>query len=180
MGIFHRREYLEALGAEFKPVTTFTPLGESVFLTGEVERRSDFEHPDPHLFVQSEADGTLGPDLVRDDLSLAIRTEKGIVVLLGCAHAGVVNILEHVTRHLGTDRIRAVIGGTHLAGADANRMERTMAALEAFQVERIGTCHCTGPHQEATLRARFGERFLLRAGGQPDRPVAPVPLGGTA
>ena len=80
---------------------------------------------------------------------------KGIVVLLGCAHAGVVNTLEYVSHITGRKRIQAVLGGMHLLKATRKRIESTGDALERFQVRLIAPGHCTGTAAVAYLWNRF-------------------------
>jgi 7,8-dihydropterin-6-yl-methyl-4-(beta-D-ribofuranosyl)aminobenzene 5'-phosphate synthase len=77
------------------------------------------------------------------------------VVLVGCAHAGVVNTLHHVRELTGGKPIHAVAGGMHLASASRERIVRTMADLRELGVERIGPCHCTGAAAIAGLWNTF-------------------------
>jgi len=164
IGIRHKQGYLESLGAQFKPVTTFTEIFPQVYLTGEVPRVSDFEPPDATMKIRSAA-GAWIQDELRDDLSLVVATERGLVVVLGCAHAGLINILTHVTAQLPGQPIHMVIGGTHLGFADPAQMEATMAALHQFGVQRLGASHCTGLANCARLQQEFGERFFFAAAG---------------
>ncbi len=165
VGIPFRREYLEALGAEFKIITEFTQIAENLFITGEIKRKNSFELPERNLLVRSDTGKELETDPVLDDYSLIIDTPRGVVLLLGCAHSGIVNIMSLAAEKLKTDRIYAVIGGTHLAEADSQRVEKTIEALEEFQVQKIGTCHCTGPEKEAVLKEKFGDRFFFAQAG---------------
>ena len=79
-----------------------------------------------------------------DDQAMYLETAAGIIVVLGCAHAGVVNTLEYVAELTGRDQIHAVLGGMHLVRASARRLEATVAAFRRYHVQRIGTAHCTG------------------------------------
>ncbi len=160
-GIPFRREYLESLGAEFKMITEFTQIAEGLYITGEVKRKNSFEMPERNLLALSGNTGKLETDPLLDDYSLAINTKEGIVLLLGCAHAGLVNIMDHVSKKLDIDRIYAVTGGTHLADADTMRIEKTIEALNKYKVQKIGACHCTGPEKEALLKAALGNSFFF-------------------
>ncbi|PIE58863.1 MAG: MBL fold metallo-hydrolase [Desulfobulbus propionicus] len=164
IGIPYRREYLESLGACFQPVQEFTEIFDNIYLTGEVAGKTSFEGPDPHMKHRLE-NGSLEQDQLRDDLSMVIRGEKGLVVVLGCAHAGLINILNHVQNHLPGDPIYAVFGGTHLGFAGAEQFEQTLAALDSFNIQRIGAAHCTGMVRSSHLHNHYGDRFFFAAAG---------------
>ena len=111
------------------------------------------------------------PDPLADDQALYVKSARGLVVLLGCAHAGVVNTLEYVARLTGRKRIHAVLGGMHLLRASGKRIEATGDALERFKVRVIAPGHCTGATALAYLWNRFpsrvkecttGSRFLFQ------------------
>jgi 7,8-dihydropterin-6-yl-methyl-4-(beta-D-ribofuranosyl)aminobenzene 5'-phosphate synthase len=162
IGLPYRREYLESLGARFRLVRDWTAIGPQVAVTGEVPRRAGAAGDRGLIAVR---DGQSGPDPLADDLSLVVTTAKGVVVVLGCAHAGLVNILRRVGEKTGQKRIYAVLGGTHLGFAGEAEFEEAVAALDEFGVEKIGAAHCTGPQQAARLYARLGERVLFAAVG---------------
>ena len=102
---------------------------------------------------------------IDDDLALWIRTNQGLVVCLGCCHAGLVNTLHHVRTISGTDRIRAIIGGLHLLNADDRRIEQTVDALRSFSPRAIIPCHCTGDNALALLLNALGERVVPGSAG---------------
>jgi len=103
---------LVAHGAQIHLHRDFFQVAEGLFLTGEVPRITSFETGDPQLYM--EEDGQLVPDPVLDDQSLILKTSKGLVVLLGCAHSGLINVLTHVGERFPQDRVHAILGGTHL------------------------------------------------------------------
>ena len=80
---------------------------------------------------------------------LAINTGAGLIICLGCCHAGLINTLDYIRRFTGISRVRAIIGGFHLLNADERRLERTISSLKSFSPELIVPCHCTG--EQATL-----------------------------
>jgi 7,8-dihydropterin-6-yl-methyl-4-(beta-D-ribofuranosyl)aminobenzene 5'-phosphate synthase len=145
-------------------VTEFTEIFPQIYLTGEVPRVTDFEPPDATMKIRATS-GEWAQDELRDDLSLVVATEKGLVVVLGCAHAGLINILTHVTAKLPGQPIYTVIGGTHLGFADPSQMDATVAALHQFGVQRLGASHCTGLANSARLQQVFGDRFFFAAAG---------------
>lgn len=123
-----------------------------VYLTGEVPRHNSFEDVGGP-FVLDEA-GTV-PDPILDDQAVFFETRNGIVVLLGCAHAGVVNTLQHVLRLTNGAPVHAVLGGMHLLNANAERINRTVSALRELNVRQIGPAHCTGHAATARLWHEF-------------------------
>ena len=95
-----------------------------------------------------------------DDQALVIDSPAGLVVLLGCAHAGVVNTLTYVLSLTGRTRVHAVIGRMHLLRASAQRIEATAAALVGFGVDEIAPCHCSGFEATSYFRHSFAERCI--------------------
>ena len=163
IGLPFRRAHLESLGAEFDLLTDWTEIGRGLFASGEIPRQTGFQSGDSGLITV--CDGCEQPDRLADDLSLVVETGRGLVLLLGCAHAGLTNILRQVRKMSGKERIYAVIGGTHLGFAGEAPFEEAMQALQAAGVERIGLSHCTGPEAAARLHARLGSRVFFAGVG---------------
>ena len=125
------------------------------FLTGAIPRQSDFEDVGGP-FVLDEAGAQ--PDPIADDQALFFDTRDGVVVVLGCAHAGVVNTLRHIRRLTGNRPFHAVLGGMHLLAASPERIARTFEALRELDVLRLGPAHCTGILPTARLWTEFAGR----------------------
>lgn len=159
---FHPSE-LESLGALFvlgeKPVN----IDDAMMTTGEIPMAASFEEVDDALFVK-EGSGWQ-PDQVMDDQALIAKTEAGLVVILGCAHRGMINTLHHARRLTGEDKIHAVIGGSHLISASEERLWQTVAALRDLGVRRLGLCHCTDLKAAGVLAQEFGESFFFNKAG---------------
>ena len=164
IGIRYKRSWLESIGADFRFVSEFTEIAPGIFLTGEVPRKTAFEPPDQNMKVVNES-GELIQDDIRDDLSMVIDSEKGLIVVLGCAHAGLINILEYVHEMLPDRPFHAVVGGTHLGFAAMQQFEATLKALDDFDVRILGASHCTGLANSARLYNRLGERFYFASAG---------------
>ena len=163
VGIPFQREELEALGARFNLDREPVRLGERVWTTGEVPIVTDYEKIDAALMVKE--DGVLKPDPVMDDLSLVVQTDKGLVVILGCAHRGMVNHLLHAQKVTGEERIHAVLGGTHLESASDEQLDKTVAVLKSMKIDILGACHCTGFKALCRLAQEFGDAFILNNAG---------------
>jgi 7,8-dihydropterin-6-yl-methyl-4-(beta-D-ribofuranosyl)aminobenzene 5'-phosphate synthase len=163
-GLKFVRSYLESLGGRFILEKDFREVTREMFLTGEVPRRTFFEKGDPKLFVERE--GKLMPDSFFDDQSLVIESPRGLVLLLGCAHSGLINTLDHVVAKTGKEKFYAIVGGTHLDFVSPSQVEETMGALRNYQIERIGVSHCTGLKAATRLLAEFGEKFFFGQVGE--------------
>jgi 7,8-dihydropterin-6-yl-methyl-4-(beta-D-ribofuranosyl)aminobenzene 5'-phosphate synthase len=156
-------------GAGFDIVENAQPsflLDGSLLVTGEVDRTTEFEQGNP-LF-QAHRHGHWEPDpLVLDDQALVLNVRgKGLVLLTGCGHSGIVNILRYVKKITGEDRIHAVIGGFHLSGPIFEKIiPPTCDALEALAPEHLVPCHCTGWRATHALAARFPDAFIQNAVG---------------
>ena len=136
-------------------------LDGAVLVTGEVDRTTPFETG----FMGHEAlrGSSWEPDpLILDDQALVLKiADRGLVVLTGCGHAGIVNIVRHVQRLTGEGRIAAVIGGFHLSGPMFEPIiEPTVAAFDELAPELLMPAHCTGWKAMHRLAARFPEAFV--------------------
>ncbi|MCA1708644.1 MAG: MBL fold metallo-hydrolase [Actinobacteria bacterium] len=156
-------------GAGFEIVEQRQPsflLDGSLLVTGEVDRTTDFERGFP--IHEGHRDGEWQPDpLILDDQALvAMLRGHGLVVLTGCGHSGIVNILRYVQKLTGENRIHAVLGGFHLGGrAFEPIIEPTCVALEEFSPDYLVPTHCTGWRATHALAARFPEAFIQNSVG---------------
>ncbi len=159
---FHRNE-LESLGAAFVLTPEPVEIGDSIVTTGEIPMVTAYEKIDGTLLVQEGS--VRRPDHVMDDQALIVKSEAGLIVLLGCAHRGMINTLYHARRLTGEERILAVIGGSHLIGASEERLWQTIDALRELGVQKLGLCHCTDLKAAGLLAQEFGEAFFFNKAG---------------
>ena len=157
IGIPYKKSYLEFLGANFILNKDFVEVQKGMFLTGEVPRKTSFEKPDLRLF--SEIDGKMVQDIFWDDQSLILDTEKGLILILGCAHSGMINIIHHAINKTGKEKFYAILGGTHLDFLTSEQLENSIQSLKKMTVEKIGVSHCTGMRAAFRLHQEFGDRF---------------------
>ncbi len=117
-------------------------LTPNLFFLGEIERKYSFERalPGPRRIVLP--DGSSEDDRILDDTSLAYRSRDGLVVIAGCAHAGICNTVEHAKKVCGESRVLDIIGGLHLRGAGP-QLEGTLAYLKTQNLPALHACHCT-------------------------------------
>jgi len=134
------------------PVT----IAHGITTTGEVERTFPLESVEGFWTVDN---GRFVKDVILDDQALLIDVEsKGLVVVTGCAHSGVVNTIIHAKKTTKTNKIYAVLGGFHLASVSNNKIETTLKELERLSPKFIGPCHCTGTKAIKRLEEAFGNR----------------------
>lgn len=153
--LLERRERLQLAVAPMR-------LGPGLGLTGPIPRRHAEEHHSGPFY--QDPNGQL-PDPLEDDLALWVDTPAGGLVLLGCAHAGVLNTLDHLASLRPGWRPRMLVGGLHLISASEARIQATLEGLRARGVAQVVPTHCTGTAAtEALGRAFGGLGQPLRAG----------------
>lgn len=136
-----------------------------VWTTGEIRDRPEPEGRSAHHFIRSQ--GRWEPDPYRDDMSVVVEVEEGLVVVCGCCHAGLLNTLAHVRRTFERP-IAAVLGGTHLASADEAYLQHVVTQIrDQYGAPHFYLNHCTGEQAYVALARAFGDR------------VQPFPAGTT-
>jgi len=162
-GVPFPREAAETLGASFNLTREPVWISENIVTSGEIPMITEYEKIDPILYVKEK--GELKPDPLWDDQALFIKSEKGLIIILGCAHRGIINTIRHAQKLTGVKPIYAVIGGTHLVSASPQRIDLTIAELLSFGIKRLGVSHCTGLPASAILAHMFGEAFFFNNAG---------------
>jgi 7,8-dihydropterin-6-yl-methyl-4-(beta-D-ribofuranosyl)aminobenzene 5'-phosphate synthase len=158
-------EILEAGGAAEITTKPILIAGNTVLRTGEIPRETEYEVGFPNH--QSMVDGAWIDDSeIIDDNCLIIDTARGLIVITGCAHAGVVNSVREAIRLTGRKKIRAIIGGFHLMGKqNEQRIEKTIEDLKKFSPEMIVPSHCTGAVAQHMLANAFPEAYVTGSVG---------------
>ena len=163
IGIPFQRQELESLGASFNLTTKPVKITDNIMTTGEIPMVTDFEEIDPDLMVKA---GTgWQPDKLADDQALIIKTEPGLVIILGCAHRGIINTLYYAQQLTNVKPIHAVLGGCHLFDASPERIRSTIAALQELGVQKLGVSHCTGLPAAMIMAQEFGDKFFFNNAG---------------
>lgn len=135
------------------------PLMPGLTTTGEVPRVTPFEEGGLKVFTISE--GRTQEDSIADDTSLVACVKgQGLVVITGCSHAGIINIIKQACSLCPGEDLHAVFGGLHLAGAAKERITRTVEELSAFNPRLVSAGHCTGFKAQVALYNAMGERFI--------------------
>lgn len=150
-----------------------TEVLRGLWATGQVPRSTDFEDTGGPFFLDSDCSKA---DPLADDQSLFFDTPEGLVVLLGCAHSGVINTLQYVGELSGGRPVRAVIGGMHLVGASPQRIGRTVEEFRRHALQLLAPAHCTGMPATAALWTGFPAACVpCHAGSVFEFDVAPIP-----
>lgn len=146
------------LERDASPVWTSGPteVAPGLYATGEIPRKNPHEDVGGAFFLDQAC---TQPDPIVDDQALYADTPEGAVVILGCAHAGVVNTLSHVRSLTGDRPIVGVIGGMHLLHASPQRMAFTLASLRELEVKVLAPAHCTGDRATAQLQAAMPDAW---------------------
>ena len=161
---------IEDLGGEInfnsKPVEIIPGL----WTTGEVERISDFETAmslDEDESVLKIIDGNKFEDNVIDDQSLWTEVEGvGPIILTGCAHAGLINIIEKIKKISNFEKFYGLIGGTHLVGRSNDYIQKTIQGLKSHEFQLLSPCHCTGFKATSAIYNNFQKEFFLNYCGR--------------
>ena len=147
------------------PVLVADPvkIADGITTTGEVPRSTSFEKVCGFWIAHN---GRMIEDMMLDDQSLVIDVEdKGLIVVAGCAHAGIINTLRYAKKLTGKNRIHAVMGGFHLWSAENNRIQATVDELEKLDLKFVAPCHCTGKKAIKKIAETFGDLYQpLRLG----------------
>jgi 7,8-dihydropterin-6-yl-methyl-4-(beta-D-ribofuranosyl)aminobenzene 5'-phosphate synthase len=127
--------------------------------TGEVRRLTDFEKVTAAL--KTIENGMVVDDLMLDDISVVANLkDKGLVIITGCSHAGIINIANQAMEVTGCNKLEGIIGGLHLVEAPDTVIKRTVDELSKLNMAWISAGHCTGFKAQAELHRAFAERFL--------------------
>ncbi|WP_323078940.1 MBL fold metallo-hydrolase [Klebsiella quasipneumoniae] len=129
------------------------PLTEKIIFLGQIPRGNTFEMLTPVGHTVDDKGESID-DYVMDDSALAIKTPEGLVVVTGCSHAGIANIIEYAKQVTGENHIASVIGGFHLQNADEDLLNQTGDYLKALSPGSLYPCHCTDLAAKVSL-ARF-------------------------
>lgn len=147
----------EELGKRFDLETFRHPirLSDHLWFLGEIPRKNDFEAQATKYILEDGSE-----DFIMDDSGLVAITKNGLVLISGCAHSGICNMIEHARRVTGIFKVAAVIGGFHLRAAN-KQTRKTIEYLQKLELEQVIPSHCTFDPALELFRQTFGSRELL-------------------
>jgi 7,8-dihydropterin-6-yl-methyl-4-(beta-D-ribofuranosyl)aminobenzene 5'-phosphate synthase len=146
--------------------TTPTPLaGGTILVTGEVERVTSFEKGLPNASM--ERNGEIVNDPIADDQALVVHVKgKGLVIIAGCSHAGIINTIRHAQKITGVQEVYGAVGGFHLSGPFFEKIiEETLTELKNIGPTVLSPMHCTGWKAIHQIAEAFPEAFVLNSVG---------------
>lgn len=160
-----KRGEIEGLGLvrimETKAPTSIVP---GAYLTGKVEQVTEYEKIPP-IFVAKKGDQFVQEEFVGEQAIVLNAKGKGLVVLSGCAHRGIVNTVKHAQKITGVEKVHAIIGGFHLTGAKPEVIHKTIADIKAIRPDYIVPTHCTGFEAISAFAREMPEQFILNTAG---------------
>ncbi len=138
-------------------------IAEGIIFSGEVPKENRWELEETKYF--REKDSTLKKDPFSDDTSLFVKTNKGLLVLTGCAHSGIINIIKYGIKLTNEQKLLGIIGGMHLKNASRKRIKKTIEELSNFKPEFVSVSHCTGIDAGILLKKYFGNNVIFTSIG---------------
>ena len=163
-GCPHNFEELERLGARFRTASEPIWISRDIATSGVIPMITEFESVSPICFLKKAEAYAESP--VEDDQALYLVTDRGLVIILGCAHRGMINTIIHAKKITKTDAVYMVIGGTHLLNTPMVQQEATLTAIEKLGVQKIGVSHCTGMRPAGFFYEKLGpKRFFFNNAG---------------
>ena len=124
-------------------------LSENLVFLGEIERTNNFEAQEPH--GKTLDNGIEKDDYLLDDSALAYKTESGLVIITGCSHSGICNIVEQAREVCGEQRVLDIIGGFHLMDPPQEQLQGTVEYLQDLNPRELHACHCTDLNSKIAL-----------------------------
>jgi 7,8-dihydropterin-6-yl-methyl-4-(beta-D-ribofuranosyl)aminobenzene 5'-phosphate synthase len=159
------RQAWEAAGADLVLSESPYQLGPGCWATGAVPRLSFETAGTPDSMVYRQGDSFLR-DHIDDDQTIVINVQgKGLVILAGCAHSGILNSVEYARSLSGVDKVWAILGGFHLVSADEDEIQRTVDAVKALNPALIAPSHCSGFDAIRQFAHQIPDQFVLGAVG---------------
>jgi 7,8-dihydropterin-6-yl-methyl-4-(beta-D-ribofuranosyl)aminobenzene 5'-phosphate synthase len=160
-----RKEDIESLGiVKIVEVIDPTPIISGAYLTGRIEKVTDYEKVDPGRWVK-RGDRREPETFIGEQTVVLTLKGKGLVVFTGCAHVGVVNTVKYAQKITGVSKVHAVMGGFHLTGGTEELIRRTVADIKAMAPDYIVPMHCTGFEATGVFAKEMPDQFILNTVG---------------
>jgi 7,8-dihydropterin-6-yl-methyl-4-(beta-D-ribofuranosyl)aminobenzene 5'-phosphate synthase len=160
-----KREDIESLGlVKIVEIENPTPIAAGAYLTGRIEKVTDYEKVDPGRWL--EIGDKREPETFIGEQSVVLNMNgKGLVVITGCGHVGIVNTVKHAQKITGIKKVHAVMGGFHLTGAKDEVIKQTVADIKAMAPDYVVPMHCTGFEATGLFAKEMPDQFILNTVG---------------
>ena len=158
IGIPENRSIYEELGARFLMVDKPLEIEKNIFISGQIPRSSGFESVEEY-FIKI-VNGDYIHDDIPDDISLAVRTGEGNILVTGCAHSGLINTIDYAEQFTGVKEFKFICGGFHLSNRTEEQNLVLLKYLKKKNFGYIAPAHCTGAEATCLIKNQFGPRFL--------------------
>ena len=123
------------------------------------------------LIRKSSGAGVFSKMCIRDR-SMWFETDKGLVILLGCCHSGIVNTVNYIRKVSGVEKVSGIVGGMHLIRANEERMKNTLEAMKSWNLDWLIPCHCTGDKAMQQMKDYLGDKVTFGCTGTVIEPVS--------
>ena len=142
-------------------------IDDRLLITGEIPRTNSFEKGFPNHYSELEEGKMESDPLIKDDQAIILRVkDKGLVIITGCGHAGIINTLNYAKELTGEDRIYSVLGGMHLSGRLFEPIiPTTVREMEKMKPNFIVPCHCSGLKAVTEIAKRMPTAFIQNSVG---------------
>jgi 7,8-dihydropterin-6-yl-methyl-4-(beta-D-ribofuranosyl)aminobenzene 5'-phosphate synthase len=166
IGIPKELKALEQAGLQLHSCAEPREISSGIIASGPIPRVTEFEQV-PNHFLKDSPDGSgFIHDTLEDDQAIIITRGDSPIVIMGCGHSGMINILRYAAKLTETKRFSLVIGGTHLMEANPSCLQETIQSLDQFRIKKIAPCHCTGMRGQFALMQKFGSAFQTSTTGE--------------
>lgn len=132
-------------------------ITENLIVFTNFNRNQEFENTNQNMYLKEDEE--YKKDMFLEEVSLGIKTNRGLVVIVGCSHAGIVNILDTIKERIDMN-IYGVIGGLHLVKENDEKINKIIEYLKEKDIELIGACHCTGKQGETMISQQLEGSFI--------------------
>ena len=154
----------EKYGANFEFIEGLTKVGGAIYMLGQVPQENSFESIPDHFQIIDNT-GVLVKDEFKDENSLIIDTEKGLIIVTGCAHRGIFNVINYAKKTFNKS-IYGIVGGFHFEDLNDEQFKNALNCLKGENLSLIAPSHCTGIQRIFEMKAMFPDLVIPALGGQ--------------
>jgi len=155
---YNKKKLLKTESNILEIVDDITYLSDNVFIAANFKRNTNFEKVNKRFYIKENEEMKI--DYFEDEIAVGVETPKGLIILLGCSHPGVVNIISSIIEKRENDNIYCILGGTHLVEGGEERIYKTLDYIKSLDVDYLGFSHCTGKKAEKIFEQEMPNKFF--------------------